>query len=71
MSTGRSWPVLLIVPATMVTPIFYPALPGHYGKGLFLPETVVLVVRNLVLVIVWALLVRELLGVVRRPRPTP
>jgi hypothetical protein len=38
---------------------------------LFLPETVVLVVRNLVLVIVWALLVRELLGVVRRPRPTP
>jgi len=66
MSTGKVWPVFLIVPATMLTPIIFPALPGHYGTGLLLPETLVLVARNLVLVTVWALLVRELLQAVRR-----
>jgi len=70
MSTGKVWPVFLIVPATMLTPIIFPALPGHYGTGLLLPETLVLVVRNLLLVMAWALLVRELLQAVRRARWT-
>ena len=71
MLTGGIWPVFLIVPATMLTPIFYPALGGHYGTGLLLPETLVLVLRNLVLVMVWVSLVRESLRVVRRPGQTP
>jgi hypothetical protein len=57
---GRLWLGLAITLATMLTPIIYPSLYGDYGTGLNLFETVVLLLRNLILVAVWAGLFRGL-----------
>lgn len=58
---GNRWPVVLLVPATIMTPIIYPSWYGDYGTGLSLFETSVLVLRNLMLIGVWLSLVRELI----------
>jgi hypothetical protein len=57
---GKLTPVFLIAFATMLTPLIYPSLFGDYGSGLGLFETTILLVRNLILIIVWALLTWEL-----------
>jgi hypothetical protein len=56
---GNAWTVLGIPLATMLTPIIFPSLTGNYGKGLNPLETSVLVARNCMLVVVWALLFAE------------
>jgi hypothetical protein len=53
---GTHWVPGGIALATMLTPIFYPS--ADYGIGLNLPETLVLVVRNLILIAVWISLIR-------------
>jgi len=45
--------------ATALTPVIFPSFRGHYYSGLNLWETVVLVVRNLILVGVWISLVLD------------
>jgi len=56
--------------ATFLTPIIYPSLIGNYATGLNLIETIVLLARNLILVVVWILLVRECFFLVpRRIKP--
>jgi hypothetical protein len=62
---GSSRVMLLTGAATMVTPIIYPSLFGDYGTGLNVFETAVLLGRDLVLVGIWALLVKESLRLVR------
>lgn len=57
---GRLWLGLAITLATMLTPIIYPSLYGDYVTGLNLFETIVLLLRNLILVAVWAWLFRGL-----------
>jgi len=50
----------MITLATMLTPIIYPSLWGDYGAGLNLFETIVLLLRNLILVAVWVFLFWDL-----------
>ncbi|HZT21452.1 MAG TPA: glycosyltransferase family 87 protein [Verrucomicrobiae bacterium] len=52
---GNLAPALLISVATLLTPISYPSLFGDYGRGLGLLETSILLVRNSILIWVWAL----------------
>jgi hypothetical protein len=54
---GRKWPMLVVAAAVMVTPIIYPG--RHYGSGLILAETLVLLIRNLGLLVVWGALIAE------------
>jgi len=61
---GAKWPMLLVVLAVMVTPIIYPG--RHYGTGLALTETLVLLFRNIGLVAVWGVLIKEFWPVRRR-----
>lgn len=63
---GNRWPVVLLVLATIMTPIFFPSWYGDYGSGLCLFETAVLVLRNLILIGVWVSLVRELIPCLRQ-----
>ncbi len=58
--SGNLTPALLISIATMLTPMIYPSLFGDYGSGLGLFETVILLARNFILIVVWALLIWEL-----------
>jgi hypothetical protein len=62
---GELWTAALVLAATALTPVFFPSLFRDYGRGLSLLETAVLVGRNLVLILTWALLAssmcRELL----------
>jgi hypothetical protein len=55
---GEKWPMMVVAAVVIVTPIIYPG--RHYGSGLELIETLVLVLRNLSLVAVWLALVLEL-----------
>lgn len=57
---GNLTPALMIVIATMLTPIIFPSLHGDYGSGLDLFETSVLLARNLMLVVTWGWLVWRL-----------
>jgi hypothetical protein len=50
-------PILVLIAATTLTPVFYPA--RDYGSGLILPKTLVLVARNLWLVTVFFILAAE------------
>lgn len=59
---GNPWPVILIVFAAILTPIFYPSLNGEYGTGLTLGETTALVLRNSILIGVWISLFGELVA---------
>jgi hypothetical protein len=54
---GKKWPMFIIFAATAVTPLIYPG--RHYGTGLHLLETLVLLVRNVGLVVVWGALIVE------------
>ncbi len=56
---GNPWIVLGIPLATMLTPVIFPSFGADYSRGLNSLETMVLVTRNLILVAVWWLLVRE------------
>jgi hypothetical protein len=56
---GNLWLVFGIPLATMLTPVIFPSLSGNYSTGLNSLETMILVTRNLMLVVVWWLLVRE------------
>lgn len=62
-------PVMLIL-ATVITPIIYPSLTGNYGHGLNVTETLVLVIRDFMLIIAWMLLILEFVPLVRQ-RGTP
>ncbi len=50
---GNPWPPVAVAFATMLTPIIFPSFGGDYGKGLNGWETMVLIMRNLILVAVW------------------
>jgi hypothetical protein len=60
---GNPWPMLAIPLATTLTPFFYPC--PEYGTGLNLGETIVLLLRNLMLIAVWAVLIVELIPALR------
>lgn len=62
---GEKWPMFLIAASVMVTPVIYPG--RHYGSGLDLTETLVLLVRNIGLVVVWGTLLNEFWQSKRRP----
>jgi hypothetical protein len=66
---GNAWTVLGIPLATMLTPIIYPSLSGNYGMGLNSLETAILITRNLILVAVWCLLIKEQWGIWRNGDP--
>jgi hypothetical protein len=55
---GNKLSVALIGVATMLTPVFYPCRDYNIGLSLF--ETSALLLRNLMLVAVWGLLLREM-----------
>ncbi|HZI33671.1 MAG TPA: hypothetical protein VFF11_15120, partial [Candidatus Binatia bacterium] len=55
---GDWWLGMLIAFATMLTPIIYPSLYQDYGEGLNLFETVILLMRNMLLVMAWMSLIR-------------
>ena len=55
---GSPWTVLAISLATALTPIFYP-VREYFGPGLSLFQTAALLVRNITLITVWVLLMRE------------
>jgi hypothetical protein len=54
---GSLWAPCAICLATVLTPIFYPS--SDYGVGLSLMETLVLLIRNLILIAAWGSLIRE------------
>jgi hypothetical protein len=56
---GNPWIVLGIPLATVLTPVIFPSFSGNYGRGLDSLETMVLITRNLILVAVWGLLIKE------------
>lgn len=56
---GNPWIVLGIPLATVLTPVIFPSFGADYSNGLNSLETMVLVMRNLILVVVWGLLIRE------------
>ena len=60
---GHPWPMLAIPLATMLTPIFFPC--PQYSTGLNLWETVILLLRNLMLIAVWAMLIVDLIPALR------
>jgi hypothetical protein len=60
---GNPWPMFLIPLATMITPIFFPC--PEYGTGLNLWETVVLLLRNFMLIALWAMLMLELIPILK------
>jgi hypothetical protein len=62
---GSVAPMILLVLATTVTHVIFPSFHGDYSNGLNLPETTVLVLRNLTLVVSWALLLRETFPIIR------
>ena len=55
---GRLNNVILITIAAVITPIIYPGF--NYGSGLQIVETVILVLRNLMLIIAWIGFIFEL-----------
>lgn len=55
---GRLHNVILITIAAVITPIIYPGF--NYGSGLQIVETVILVLRNLMLIIAWIGFIFEL-----------
>jgi hypothetical protein len=59
---GNPWTVFAIPLATMLTPIFYPS--AEYATGLTLFQTFVLLLRNLILIGVWVILMREQASVI-------
>jgi hypothetical protein len=65
---GNSRPMLALTFATLLTPIIFPSFFGHYGTGWKLPDTAVVVLRNFILVGVWAQLLRELFQAARQNR---
>jgi len=66
---GDPWPPLALGFATFLTPFFYPS--PEYGSGLGLSQTLILVVRNLILIAVWALLIFEGYRQAGRKEPSP
>jgi len=58
--------ILLIVLAAVVTPIVYPS--PDYGQGLKVFETAILVARNLMLVVAWIGLMKEMWDFAARSR---
>jgi hypothetical protein len=66
---GKNWPALAIVGATMLTPIIFPSLTRNYPSGLNLVETMILVVRNLGLLSVWAWIICQSATGQRRLNP--
>jgi hypothetical protein len=64
---GKPVPGLLIAAAAGLTPLVYPTEEYHGGLGL--PRTLALVARNLLLLLTWIWLVREILHEVRQPVP--
>ncbi len=66
---GNPWVVLGIPLATALTPVIFPSLSGNYGRGLNSLETIVLVTRNLILVAVWWLLIKEQWRICRNGHP--
>jgi len=61
----RPLPILGILLAAALTPVFYPSLFGDYASGLNLFETSILVFRNLLLITTLGMLIR---GLVRPAR---
>jgi len=55
----RPLPIVAILLATVLTPIFYPSLFDDYVTGLGLLETAILVFRNLALVTALGLLILD------------
>jgi len=73
---GNPWTMFAILLATMLTPIIFPSFGGDYTWGLNLFETTILLVRNLTLIAVWILLIREMSlprlgGLAKREFPAP
>lgn len=66
---GKMWPMLVIAIATAVIPLFYPT--SQYFAGLNLAQTIVLTCRNLSLVVVWFVLLREFWRMVGQPHAQP
>ncbi|HET7625887.1 MAG TPA: hypothetical protein VFM25_11545 [Verrucomicrobiae bacterium] len=62
---GIHGPALMVAIATMLTPIIYPSLHGDYNSGLDLFETIVLLLRDLILIAAWAWLFQETLRKIR------
>jgi hypothetical protein len=56
---GNAWIVLEIPLVTALTPVIFPSFNGDYGRGLNLLETIILVTRNCILVVVWWFLIKE------------
>jgi hypothetical protein len=65
---GRAWPMLAILFAVVLTPIFYPSLFDDYAAGLTLFETSILVIRNFALIAALGLLI---LSSLRELTPLP
>jgi len=57
---GSLWVSCSICLATVLTPIFYPS--SNYGVGITLMETLVLVIRNLILIAAWGSLIHDSIG---------
>lgn len=71
ISQGNPWAIVSILLASVLTPYFYP-VDEYFHQGLNFPETAILLLRNVLLVIAWILLVMELIlhlrsGTVTRP----
>lgn len=58
-------PILICSIATVMTPIIYPSLFGDYGDGLSLFETTILLIRDLILIVLWVQLIREIIRAIR------
>jgi hypothetical protein len=61
---GNPWSVALILSAIALTPFFYP-VPQYFDTGLNLLQTIVLLLRNLILATAWVSLIRECLSLRR------
>jgi hypothetical protein len=66
---GNPWIVLGIPLATALTPVIFPSFGFDYSSGLNSLETIVLITRNLILVAVWWLLIKEQWGIWRNGDP--
>lgn len=62
---GRPWMLCAISLATMLTPLFYP-VPNYYRPGLNLLQTLILFIRDGVLIAVWISLIHESFQKLRR-----
>ncbi len=61
--------VLGIPLATVFTPVIFPSFGGDYSRGLNSLETIVLIARNLILVAIWWLLIKEQWRICRNGDP--